>query len=255
MVETLCLAFVIGFFSALLLIVLVIIIFPHLPIFPGYYIPETSHFLVKLVFCYTYSTYILIYLFINVALLLLAALLASFYYIPFVIFELKLGRLKKAYKSCKTLRDPLINLMMAFRTCQIVQLLLNNVLGIFLVPTHFLVCQFVVMGTYTVVKHIHELTVTTSVFAIFVLVNVGLFWGTFLMMGGYAHLYGVKVLESWKYYKNYKSRNEKKLMSKFRKSCKPIMINYYSYFIMRRLSVLKFVRSLSRGILRALLAL
>lgn len=182
--------FGIGFFSALLLIIFVIIIFPHLPIFPGYYIPETSYFFVKLVFCYAYSTYILIYLFINVASLLVAGLVASFYYIPFVIFELKLGRSEKAYKSCKTLRDPLINLMMAFRTCQIVQLLLNNVLGIFLAPTHFLVCQFVVMGTYTVVKHIHELTVTTSVFAIFVLVNVVLFWGTFLMIGGYVHLYG-----------------------------------------------------------------
>ncbi len=238
-----------------LLVTLVAIIFPHLPIFPGYYVPETFHFLVKLVFCYAYSTYILVYLFINVALLLIAALVISVYYIPFLVWELKLGRSKKAYKSCKSVRHPVNNLMLAFRTCQIVQLYLNNVIGIFLVPTHFLVTQFVVMGTYTVIKHIQTLNITTSVILLVLVVAAALFWGTFLLICGYFHLYGERVLKSWKYFGKWKSKEDKKLMSKFRKSCKPIMINYYNYFAVRRLTVLKFFRSLSRGIFRALLAL
>lgn len=68
------------------------------------------------------------------------------------------------------------------------------------------------------------------------------------------HLQGERVLMSWKL-NQWKNKEETRFMSKFSKSCKPIMIHCGKAYIVRRLTVLKYIRGLMKGIFRTMLTL
>ncbi len=77
-------------------------------------------------------------------------------------------------------------------------------------------------------------------------------WGLVLTMGGYLHSNGLKILNSWKQ-SRWMSSLEIKVMTRFARSCTPIMICYGKVFVVRKVSLMVFVRGLSRGLVRALL--
>lgn len=81
------------------------------------------------------------------------------------------------------------------------------------------------------------------------------FWGVILIMGGGLYLNGNNLLLSWKYHSNWPDKFQKEVFHKFRRSCRPFVLNYGRWYVIKRLTVLKFVRSLCRGIFKALLAL
>jgi len=74
-----------------------------------------------------------------------------------------------------------------------------------------------------------------------------------LEFGRFLFCRGTKVIKSWKVdEKNY--QGESKVMKKFARSCKPIVLSYGKQFVVGRVSVLVFFRGIVRGTFRALLA-
>lgn len=76
-----------------------------------------------------------------------------------------------------------------------------------------------------------------------------------MTMGEAIQFYGVKALDSWKYHQ-WSNSYQKRLSGKFQKSCKPMQLSYGKTYVITRLTicVLKYLRGLCRGILKALLA-
>ncbi len=74
-----------------------------------------------------------------------------------------------------------------------------------------------------------------------------------LVMNGKIYYRGNCILLSWKQKKWPNIFTDR--LDKFRKSCKPFQVNWGKIFVVERLSVLIFVRSVSTGILNSLLAL
>ncbi|OXA45032.1 hypothetical protein Fcan01_20334 [Folsomia candida] len=65
---------------------------------------------------------------------------------------------------------------------------------------------------------------------------------------------GKKTVKSWKEMK-FHTREEKAYMTKFRKSCRPLRTGKEGFFIISRITVLKFMRSIIRGTFRAVLTI
>lgn len=79
-------------------------------------------------------------------------------------------------------------------------------------------------------------------------------WGVLLHVGGAFHTLSKESLKSWKVCSGVGgSEHERKYLKKFRKGCRPLFIGTEGYFVMRRLSVLKFFRGVTRGTFRIML--
>ncbi|CAL8125335.1 unnamed protein product [Orchesella dallaii] len=225
-------------------------IYTNLPITLGYIFGEAPP-IVRIPFGFIVPCIYIFILFLNCFSLTGTVYGYGLFVVPFLTKELRMGRAN--YESPPELRQP-ENLILAYRSLQILQQVINELVGKFIVPTQTMVTKLVVLSTYMVIKHGD--TMETASMAVILTWSgmAGLFWSLTLMMGGHLHVYGERVIKSWKYHQ-WDNKYDKKLMGKFRKSCKPLMLNFGKAYRIRRLTVLKFIRSLSRGILRALLAL
>lgn len=171
---------------------------------------------------------------------------------PFIVRELCLDR-RKNYKTSERLRRPL-HLLLTFRSAQILQIRFLQAFQYIIVPSQTIVMQIVFLSTFMLIKHNDKVSTATSAMLGSWSLCSAATWCTFLSMGGYLHWYGRKTLMSWKYHQ-WASSVQKKHMSKFRRSCRPLTINMGRTYVITRLTVLKFMRGLSRGVFRTLLTL
>jgi len=240
----------IGFIFVSVLNCVVNCVYSHLPVFLGY-ILEDAPPIVKLPMAYIVPCICLWIIFFNAFSLICGFYGYGMYIVPFLSKELKMGGYP--YETPSKLRQPQ-NLIVAYRALQLFQQVVNSLMGKFIVPTQTIVTKLIIISCYMAIRHGDEMEKATIALLLTWSGLAGIFWASTLMLGGYLHMYGEKTLLSWKYHQ-WNNKFDNKLMSKFRKSCKPIMVSFGHTYKIRRLSVLKFVRGLSRGILRALLAL
>lgn len=168
---------------------------------------------------------------------------------PFAGKELFLD--KKTYKTVQSLRQPQ-KLCLVYRQVQIFVGVFLSVVGYLLVPAQTLITQLVVFSPILLTQHERNLGSTMKLVTISWNFIVVLTWIIILSLSGQIYQYGEMILLSWKYHK-WETRFESKLMSKFRKSSKPFMINCGRTFVVRRITVLKFIRDLTTGVFRALM--
>ncbi len=171
---------------------------------------------------------------------------------PFILREFRIDH--PPYKSISSLRTPQI-LMLAYRTAQIMHGKGILVIGFFILPTHTIIYKMIVFTSYMIVKHGQEMDNISIAVLVGWAISAATFWVVILVIGGTLHLQGNNLLMSWKYHTKWPDKFQRNLMNKFRKSCKPFELNYGRSYVIKRLTVLKFIRSLSRGIFKALLAL
>lgn len=173
--------------------------------------------------------------------------------VPFFAKELRLGA--KSYMSLYRLREP-ATLMKEYRAGQLLQNRFNILLGPFLVPLQTLCTIVFVCSSFMVIRHGEDIgTVLLALMCSWSALTL-LAWSFILIAAGYLHSKGHQILHSWRCYHGWKfCGNTRKIFMKFRISCKPIMINNGSMFVLRRVSVLNFVKGLVRGLVRALLML
>lgn len=216
-------------------------------------LPENCNLAIYVIICYTYPFFMILVFYLTLAGLCGTLVLSAFIVLPFNLLELRLNR--KFYFTGEKLRTAAV-LQSEWRIFQNLMLQTNNFIGIVLVPMHTLFVKFIIVCTYMILRHEAGMSNTTKLMCkIWAFMSVT-FWGSALLLGGLVHLYGGRVLRSWKYH-NWPelTKRERKIFSKFRKSCLPTVIGYGRTYIIRRLSVLKFFRQLSVGLLRTLLAL
>lgn len=70
-------------------------------------------------------------------------------------------------------------------------------------------------------------------------------WSFILHVGGIFNSDSIKNLRSWK--------GKNRHLNKFRLGCRPLFLGFEGYFVMRRLSMLKFLKGVVRGTMRVLL--
>ncbi len=228
-----------------------VILFPHSPMFLGYMIPEDAPPVVKIPFCYLITCFYTFILLLNITCAICILFSYGVFAVPFLLHEFRLD--SPSYKSIPALRTP-ENLVLAYRTAQIFLHKTTSPVVLFMRSTQSIVYNMVVFTSHTIFKHGNKVSNISALMLVVWTLMAASYWFLTLIMGGYLHSQGNCILVSWKHNK-WPDRNTKKLMDKFRRSCKPFQFSWGTIFIVERLSVLIFVRSLSTGILNSLLAL
>ncbi|CAL8128199.1 unnamed protein product [Orchesella dallaii] len=227
----------------------VMIIFPRLPFLIGSIIPEKYFILpVRLI-----VTPIQIYISVSVHITTLLLGISIYYYLcmitPIVTQELRMDQ--KKYKTLDRLRTP-ETLIKVYRSLQLLNISATYSCGPFIVPQQFIFSKFIVYCNYMLIVYSQQMSWATICLLGFWAFTFSLYWTTLLSFGGYLYVHCRRVLLSWKYH-TWNCSSDTKLMSKFRRSCTPITLQFGTTFIIKSLTVLKFIRGLTVGTFRALM--
>lgn len=224
-------------------------LFPFSPCLFGSVIPSTTFAPFRLYMLYIFPHYLTVVMVFNPAAIMLSVSLFGLIVMPFLITELTLDR--KQYVSSRQLRTP-PNIILVYRSSHVLLSKTLVVLEYMIVPTQTIITNVTLFSGVMLIKQGDRMSMASKgMLGSWSVVAAG-GWTIALWVAGYMHYFGKKLLNSWKYHK-WSTRGDKAVMSKFRKSCKPLMIHFGNVYALRRLSVLKFIRSISRGIFRALL--
>ncbi len=227
------------------------IIYPDSPGLPGNVLPTDCWFIFPLI--YIFPMYTTVYFFIIFGMVINSAFILGTTYIPLLVRELPVGKRNHKYYSNEILRSP-ENIIHVYMTVEILQNKINQLCGILLIPFQTVTTLLFTFSGYVVIRHRDTIGIGPVLLMLTWAICAPAVWGMILIMGGYLHSNGVKILSSWKRY-SWKTRAERKLMSKFVKSCKPLIICYQNVFVIRKISVMIYVRILSRSLARTLLTL
>jgi len=237
------------FFICYIILTLVLICNPRGLFFIGDLVPlKYYHFPVPLLIIIFHA-----YLFFACHLVCLtvgtATLVYGSYIMPILIRELRMGRSK--YKLKDSLRKP-ENIRHAYRCLQVLHANVFEVLGLFFVASNASFTIATLFCNFVLIKYWNQLQIFSKLQLLAWTVIFMSFWACVLELGRFLFSRGYKVLSSWKM--NVKaSTQERKLMQKFLRSCKPIVLSYGKQFVIGRVSVLVFFRGVVRGTFRALL--
>lgn len=193
------------------------------------------------------------YLFIYHMQLYVIILLAEVYgilFLPLICQEVRLGR--KSYNLASCLRQP-ENLIRIYRALQLYHNMVSNWIGVFLFPLHALCALIFILGSFILIKMRANMTyLQVTIFISFTIGSL-ILWSLILVIYGNVNHNGIKILKSWKAF-CWKSKYDKLLMQKFRVSCQPITVSWHKTFIIRRATLLIYLKGVSRGLFRILLA-
>lgn len=244
-----------GFVFMMMIQCLFILWFPRSPMLFGSILPNSTDpytvglhilFLVSQIYfsIVSYQT-----LFLNLAI----ALIYGAFILPFISNELRLCR--KRYHSISKTRES-ATLIHVYRSVEVFHNVLNNYIGVYLLITQFLITILFCFTGFMVMKHSKHMSRAALILLISWAIAGPFVWSCCLVLGGYLHSHGHKLLISWKnYQRSWRYCEERKIMEKFRNSCRPLCLAYKTVYILKRVSLLLFIKHLSRGIMRALLTL
>lgn len=197
-------------------------------------------------------------------LILLGLFVVLFYYVHFIPIlknEFALGREFQALgnrKSKDSLRQ-VDNFIKMYRALNIIIQVQNQCTSIGILPLQFCVwflgmfCFLTLNQQWNYLGHVEK-----GVMMLFGLTYV-LTWTTVLKLFGNISMTNRKTRQSWKSAEVQKilSSDEfkkRQYMKRFRRSCRPLCVGYGNFFVTKPVSVLNFLRMLSRGLLKSLIA-
>lgn len=159
--------------------------------------------------------------------------------------------LKGSYRTLETLRTG-YHMRITYTSLVILHDMNMEVSGVLLYPMNWLMMKMVIFCGANLIKY-HKLMKPLVRYLVGGWALSGLLlWGIALEVGGYMFLCCERSITSWKYH-NW--GHERKIMSKFKKSCRPIKVSYHKVFSIKRISVLKFFRSVAKSFFKAFVAL
>ncbi|OXA48558.1 hypothetical protein Fcan01_16665 [Folsomia candida] len=154
------------------------------------------------------------------------------------------------------------NLPIAFRSLQVIHRVTISIYGPILLPTETFCGGIVILGVYMLVRHSQDLNTTTFSIVTTWSISMFLMYTIILRVAGIMFLKSKKTIDSWKHWgesdelrRFWRSEWARKHIGKFRKSCRPLAIEFPGYYRFNNLSMLKFIQGIVRGSLRVLLAL
>lgn len=237
--------------GVLLITSLFFLLFPNTPILISSSIPSTWFAPFRLTMAYIFPHYLCISMCAVFGAMLGVLAIYGVLVVPFLMKEIRLDRTN--YKSRKLLRQPL-HLTHFYRSAQILQIRLLTMVQFMIIPTQTLISYLILFSSVMLIKFGNIMSLVSKGMLVSWILASLIFWASSLAIGGHMYWFGKKILVSWKCY-SWSNRRDKVYMSKFRKSCKPLMLNFGRTYVIRPLSVLKFLRGISRGIFKALLTI
>jgi hypothetical protein len=145
-------------------------------------------------------------------------------------------------------------LLLEYRLLETIVFNVNELYGKYMLPSNALVGQFVIFANVTMIRDWVEL----DEYSICVLSATSLvimsFWVIVLEVCGKEYSMGMRVLKSWKYLK-FQSSVDAKYFHKVKKACPVIQIGMAGFFTVKRKTILNFMKGITRGTFRAVIAL
>lgn len=173
------------------------------------------------------------------------------FYMAQIFKELKLGC--KFYRTLDSLREA-NNLRLCYRSFQIHNSFSMTVAGsliFFLHSACMLLPIYTNMVAFTYSKKLSPLVSCFYLGLAFLTIQS---WLIFLQLGKHLFTQSERIFSSWKRHQ-WKSKEEGKLMGKFRKSCGLVTIRYGNQFVVRRITPFLYVKGVIRGTFRGMLTL
>lgn len=228
--------------------ILCVFVLPNLVAMPGSLFPDRWYFIPIRIFVPVYLFVVGNFHVTVVATMVVVLALVEF---PF-LKELRVGRKASAYQTNSKLRE-MNNLIRIYKGAEILLARTNVIVGFVLFPLQSICTMICVFSAFEVIKHRDDLGIEIVLVLLIWAVVTPLGWAGVLIIGGVVHSEGNKILASWKQFP-WRNARERVIMGKFRRSCMPLRIAWGRIFIVRRTSLMVFVRGLSRGIMRCLLS-
>lgn len=166
--------------------------------------------------------------------------------------ELVLGHSR--YKTLKVLRSNSENLRTIFRAFQLLHSNVMCILGIFLVYLHSVFMVVPIFGNFLLITYWDDLHLLEKTSIGITVWGGFLFWASVLEFCKYVWVRSHKILWSWNGV-GWGKAKETKIMKLFRKSCKPVLIRNGNMLVMGRITQLKYLKGVVRGLFRSLLTL
>lgn len=223
---------------------------PRGPVTFGELVPPKHFYWWVHVLIFIFHFHIVTLLMINVVSVGACVLIYLTYFAYFLPKELCLNKSK--YKTLCKLRN-IENIIHIYRSFQVLHVNVMYVLGIALLSCNAIFMSTVMLANFFLATYWNSFGLLIKLPLLLGSPTLTAFWAVLLDIGRRIGRGTTKVLISWKVHA-WKSKHDRKLMSKFRKSCKPIMLCYGMQFVVGRTSVLKFFKGVVRGTMRALLA-
>ncbi len=172
--------------------------------------------------------------------------------VPFVTKELRLGRAN--YKTTTYLRRP-YSITKYYRSLQLLFIPFTQALALLNVWAHLLMLTFSVFLQVSLIVHWDRIGGWMKAIFITLLCSTNLIWLCSLDVLGRLVVASDKTIKSWtKISANFKvNRIDRIFLKKFQKSCKPIMISYRGFYVVRRATILGFLKMTNRLTFRTLL--
>lgn len=168
--------------------------------------------------------------------------------------ELRFGLKYSKYLTKNILRNCPHNLVIAYRQFQILHQHIFFIHGPLLISCHGLITMNGIYGNFVLIRYWNTLENYAMAPVIFQNLFTSVIWIGVMEIGIFLYNRGNKLLDSWKR-KMWDTRLERRIMTKFRLSCKPLLFAYGSMFVVKSHSLMLFYKQLSRGTFRALLTL
>jgi hypothetical protein len=172
--------------------------------------------------------------------------------VPIVCKELVRDKVK-GYKTKGLLRLLPKHLTMEYRKIEVIQLNVNEQLGVTLISLEALIGETVVFSNFALLTMWEELDGITAAVFVFVALGVTICWVGFLEGFGMFHKRGQELLESWRL-ATWSSKMDRIWVEKFAKSCRPLAMRSKEHFCVKRLSSLRFLQGVVVGTLSLVLA-
>lgn len=193
-----------------------------------------------------FHSYLIICLGLNFV--IIANLFFAYLYSVTVFYtqELVLGR--KRYETLNTLRSNPENLRHVFRCFQILNSNIMSWVGIFLTFFYSVSLVLPTLGNFVLITYWNDLFIAGKLSIACSSWGAFTFWTAALQFGKYLYVRGYKILRSWKGAR-WGSKKDTRIMNRFRKSCRPVLIQNGSLLVFARITQFKrYERGYSRYI-------
>lgn len=196
------------------------------------------------------TLYLTIVLTVSGTLVLNVSMFYGYYLILFVTTELRVGQTN--YKTSHDLRQRPEHLFQTYRAFQILHRNFLNLFGQYVLVANVLFMISLIYLFFVLIRYWSQISVyarAPMLLGTFLCLAV---WTSIIILSIMLETKGKKVLHSWN--GSYcAGNNEKKIMQKFKKSCKPLIVCHGTQFVIRKNSILVFYRGVTKGTFRALL--
>lgn len=228
-----------------------IILFPQLPIFLINILPE-SHFLYSFFHFSLFLNGTPILFSVNSGILFLMQLFMFIYFVIDLIIKETNININEKSKILPNSYRFLVNVNLAYRIIQFCIQLLNSFLGKYIVPIHYLNAQLILLCSYLLIAK-KGLPMTIQILFILSVTSIIGVWGLFLFIAGRVFQKSRKTITSWR--DCYKHGLDFKYFMKFKRSARPVAIEFPGYFKITNKTLLVYFKSITRGVFRVLLTM